>query len=404
MISASELTAFILGSLDVQEELSIRHSLEEIPDQLIPLKKYDPKASPYAAPQVALNDRMFASVEEYPDGYTGYHCSIIGNFRYTLELCSKHVWECTDGKLSKKTCPGNSVFWFSEGICEMLFEPTCKYQGNNTRGANWPLNLIHAARVINGTFDPIMITTDCTKVKSGFFAIKECFSEYIVCSSGILLSTTCHRKGPNMVFDERIRRCVSMEECKAPLEGNPKQNPIQPWDDKPETIDFRLRLPVFQPFLITTDCRRRRYSDNYEIGRCHQNHLGCNDGKWSILSCPIGLVYSSRKEKYCVDLKECEETWGPWKEDFVRPSFKIRSRHVPEPKKPLSFWRRPEEIVLVPTVEECVGKKNGGYAMSPCQSEYMYCYMESGFLVKCSEGSVFSRRFMECVGKEFCQE
>ncbi|CAL2028057.1 unnamed protein product [Caenorhabditis brenneri] len=374
VISFFILVSELLGLLNLQEELSIRHTLEEVLDEHAPPsikpqepEKYDPKASPYAAPQTALNDRMFKSVEEYPDGYTGYRCSIIGNFRYTLELCSKHVWECIDGKLFKKTCPGSLVFWFSEEVCTFPdFESTCNYYEAHYRGPNWPLKFIHAARVKNETYDPLMITTDCTKELSGFFAVKECFPSFIYCSAGKLKLQPCFAlTGENTVFDERVKNCVSMEACK----------------------------------------NKKHIQYNYEIGKCHQNYLNCIYGERMIESCPSGEAFSLRKDG-CIKMEECEATWDQWREP-LHPFYPPGYRYTPVPlpqEHPFSFYRRPEEIVLVSTVEECVGKKNGKYAMSPCHAEYMNCSSNTVEILKCSEGFVFSRRFLECVGKEFCKE
>ncbi|EGT39531.1 hypothetical protein CAEBREN_12858 [Caenorhabditis brenneri] len=407
------LVSELLGSLDLHEELSIRHTLEEVLDEHAPPsikpqepEKYDPKASSYAAPQSTLNDRMFKSVEEYPDGYTGYHCSIIGNFRYTMELCSKHVWECIDGKLFKKTCPGSLVFWFKEEVCAFPdFEPTCNYYEAHHRGPNWPMKFVHAARVKNKTYNPLMITTDCTKESSGFFALKECFPSFIYCSAGKLKLQPCFAlTGENTVFDERIKNCVSMEACKAPLKDNEpgRSEIVLPLSDEQETIANRR----FTPFLITTDCRNKKHIQyNYEIGKCHQNYLNCAYGERMIESCPIGEAFSLRKEG-CIKMDECEETWDQWREP-LHPFYPPGYRYTPVPlpqEHPFSFYRKPEEIVLVSTLEECVGKKNGNYAMSPCHAEYMNCSSNTGKILKCSEGFVFSRRFMECVGKEFCQE
>ncbi|CAL2028059.1 unnamed protein product [Caenorhabditis brenneri] len=403
-ISSDLASTQFLGSLDVHEELSIRRHLEEARDELVSPYYYDPKASPYAAPQTALNDRMFVSVEEYPDGYTGYHCSNIGNFRYTLEMCSKHVWECIDGKLFKKTCPGSSVFWFREEICgEISHDPTSRHYGEHSRGSNWPPKFIQAARVKNDTDHHIMITTDCTKVWTGYYAFKDCFPWYIYCSVGELRMQSCQNLG-GMVFDDRIKNCVSMEACKAPLEGKFRGVRMQTlqWDDEPSTRELREMIPEFVPFSITTDCSKKTFSNyGYEIGKCHQNFVVCGDGIPVIQACPYKSVFSVRKQG-CIERKECEETWDDWSEKLLSPT---NNTVIPVPEnEPLSFYRRPEEIVLVPTGKECVGKKNGKYAMSPCQAEYMSCFMESGYKMKCSEGFVFSRRFLECVGKEFCEE
>ncbi|EGT39566.1 hypothetical protein CAEBREN_20171 [Caenorhabditis brenneri] len=271
------------------------------------------------------------------------------------------------------------------------------------RGPNWPLKFVHAARVESSTFDPIMITTDCSKVMSGYFAIKECFPAFINCSTGVLRTRSCPALG-GMVFDDRIKNCVSMEACKAPLEGKFRgvQFPTLPWNDEPETRELREKLPAFVPFSVTTDCRKKKFRGYvYEIGKCHRNGATCKNGAPVIEACPNNLVFSLRKTE-CIEKNECEETWDEWSEKLVRPS---NNEFLPvETKESLSFYRRPEDIVLVPTVEECVGKKNGKYAMSPCHAEYMNCSSKTGKVLKCSKGFVFSRRFLECVGKEFCEE
>ncbi|EGT39554.1 hypothetical protein CAEBREN_08698 [Caenorhabditis brenneri] len=361
------------SSLDVHEELSIRQNLEEAREELIPPFYYDPKASPYAAPQTALNDRMFVTVEEYPDGYTG-----------------------------------SSVFRFNDEICgEISYEPTCNYIEAQYQGPNWPLKFVRAARVKNDTDHHIMITTDCTKVWTGFFALKECFPAFIQCSVGTVRTQSCDNYGGvGMVFDDRIKNCVSMEACKAPLEGKFRGVKMQTLqcDDEPKTRELREMIPEFVPFTVTTDCSKKTFGSNvYEVGKCHRNVVMCRNGVPLIEACPgnFSSVFSLRKGT-CIEKKECEETWDDWSEKLLSPS---NNTVIPMQKKEhLSLYRRPEEIVLVPTGKECVGKKNGRYAMSPCQAEYMSCFMESGYKMKCSEGFVFSRRFLECVGKEFCEE
>ncbi|CAL2028058.1 unnamed protein product [Caenorhabditis brenneri] len=410
-VALTVLSVFILvpglhaGSFDLEKELSIRRHLKEAQGgpiqypQLFTLpqpKKYDPNASPYAAPQTAMNDRMFKSVEEYPDGYTGYHCSIIGNSRYTLEMCSKHVWECIDGKLFKKTCPGSEVFWFEEEICGLSdYEPTCNYEGKHSQDSNWPQKFVHAARVETDTDHHIMITTDCTKFIFGVFAIDECVPEFILCNSGAPRSESClFTAGPNTVFDGRIGKCVSMEACKGPLKGNIERTKNQPFDNEPVTIWQRRQIPEFSPFLITTDCKRKTAVHVHEIGKCHQSSVTCMLGKPFIQSCPAGTVFSLRNDG-CMKREDCEATWDQWHDS------KEKTTRAPIEER-LSSYRK--EVDLISTGKECIGKKNGKHAMSPCQAEYLSCFKESGYKMKCSEGFVFSRWLMECVGKEFCKE
>ncbi|CAL2028060.1 unnamed protein product [Caenorhabditis brenneri] len=234
-----------------------------------------------------------------------------------------------------------------------------------------------------------MITTDCTKVKSGYFAIKKCFPAYINCDRGVLKTKTCP-VSDGMVFDDRVKGCVRMDTCKAPLEGKFRgvHFPTLPWDDEFETRALRARLPEFVPFSVTTDCRRKTFSGHaYEVGKCHQNYLVCNKGVPIIETCPDAHVFSLRA-RACIKKEECEETWDQWNEKLVRHALDISV--IVQTKEP--------------TVEGCVGKKDGGYAMKPCQAEYTRCVMGTGYEMKCSEGFVFSRRFFECVGEEFCEE
>lgn len=355
--------------------------------------------TPHEDPKPVLNDSVFATVEEYLDGYTGYLCSAEGNIRYTLEPCSQHVWECSDGKLFKKTCAGSSVFWFSEGTCDSTVtqESTCKRKKKYVKGSSWPLGFIHIAKVKNATelsslapgSAPTLITTDCRKYSYAFFEIKHCHPEYIQCSHGVRFMHTCP---PGWLFEKRVEACLPKEYCGAPTLPIPiRRIPPVPLDNTPENAELVSKLRG-DPILITIDCKKK--ADNqYEIEKCHPSFIACKDGARTMFSCPGGQVYT--RQNSCIDLKECEEAWR-------RDETTTTSPPIVEQEGKEDLPRSPKEMILVPTNKDCVGKDNMRYAMSPCQAEYMYCFRGSGYKLKCSDGFVLSRRYLSCVGKEFC--
>ncbi|EGT39550.1 hypothetical protein CAEBREN_20244 [Caenorhabditis brenneri] len=386
-------------SLDAVEKKELKENLER--EALESGGKYHfPRFfSPwYEEPQGVLNDSVFATVEEYLDGYTGYMCSTEGKIRYTLEPCSQHVWECSDGKLFKKTCAGSSVFWFAEGTCDSTRsqESTCKQKKKHVRGLYWPPNFIHIAKFRNVTelaslapgSSPTLITIDCRKYEIARFAIKKCHPEYIKCYDGVRFMETCP---PDWLFEERIKMCVPKEYCGAPtLPYSINPSPPVLFDDTPVNAE-RIRKLSADPILITIDCKMRSNS-NFEIEKCHPSYIVCMDGARAMDSCFDGKVYT--RENGCVDLKECEEAWRKDETTTFTP--------IVEQEEKEEFPGLPEKMILVPNAEDCVGKFGRRFAMKPCQAEYMYCFMDTGYKLKCSDGFVFSRRYLTCVGKEFC--
>ncbi|CAL2028082.1 unnamed protein product [Caenorhabditis brenneri] len=356
--------------------------------------------TPYQDPKPVLNDSVFATVEEYPDGYTGYLCTKEGNIRYTLEPCSQHVWECSNGKLFKKTCAGSSVFWFEEGTCDSTAsqESTCNRKKKYVRGWSWPPAFIHIAKVRNVTelnslapgSSPTLITIDCRKYALALFAFKQCHPEYIRCHEGVRFLHTCPQ---NTLFCERHQYCVPRATC-----GTPTPNWFRRMEpvlivETPENAKYYRNL-TSPTILITIDCMKKIDRD-YEIGKCHPSYIICMDGARTMISCLAGQVYHWYYG--CVDLNECEEAWHKVATTTLAPI-------VEEEEEKELPWYRQDQMILVPTVEACVGKMTRRYAMSPCQAEYMYCFRGSGYKLKCSDGFVLSRLHLSCVGKEFCDE
>ncbi|EGT31422.1 hypothetical protein CAEBREN_13121 [Caenorhabditis brenneri] len=268
--------------------------------------------TPYQDPKPVLNDSVFASVEEYPDGYTGYLCTAEGNIRYTLEPCSQHVWECSNGKLFKKTCAGSSVFWFEEGTCDSTVtqESTCNRKKKYVRGWSWPPKFIHIAKVRNVTelsslapgSSPTLITIDCRKYALALFAFKQCHPEYIRCHEGVRFLHTCPQ---NMLFCERHQSCVPKETCGeawrkvatttlAPIVEEEEEKELPWW--RQDQMDL---VPTVE------DCVEK-ISRRYAMSPCQAEYMYCFRGSGYKLKCSDGFVLS-RRHLSCVGKEFCEE-------------------------------------------------------------------------------------------------
>ncbi|EGT50250.1 hypothetical protein CAEBREN_09633 [Caenorhabditis brenneri] len=169
---------------------------------------------------------------------------------------------------------------------------------------------------------------------------------------------------------------------------------IERFDGTPKHAKVMKTMRYPGPINLTMDCKLKRDGE-FEQDKCHPNYVYCFSGKRKLLTCIDGQVF--KYGKGCVKMEECEKLW---EEEATSTPAPI----IEEEEQPLPSFVTSEQKTLVPNVKDCRDKINGVYAMKPCQAWYILCYRENGYMMRCSKGFVMSRRYMMCVGEEFCDE
>uniref|UniRef100_A0A1I7USJ8 Chitin-binding type-2 domain-containing protein n=1 Tax=Caenorhabditis tropicalis TaxID=1561998 RepID=A0A1I7USJ8_9PELO len=326
-------------------------------------------AAAYASPTYDA-DNFVVTTKEFENGHRDINCTVVGDLYFTNDgQCSPYFWQCSNGKLFRKTCPEGLIYRLSQNLCdypqgvkecpeydgsETAYEPaptttSAPYAppATSTPRYETPVDPVPAPTppayippVAPFTMAPTPPTSgpqrtptiapyvpaaapsapvysqpisyqpaihgDCQGKEDGFFEIKQCHSEFLTCAGGNGRVISCAN---DLVYDARTSACDFLEACKGPR----KQEDIPVLYNHGGALDEK---PV--EAKVDFDCSGK-VNGEYFKEACTKNYFRCQDGRAFAASCPADLVYN-KATATCDYADNCEKNYMEPSQLYEKPT------------------------------------------------------------------------------------
>uniref|UniRef100_A0A8R1HHE8 Chitin-binding type-2 domain-containing protein n=1 Tax=Caenorhabditis japonica TaxID=281687 RepID=A0A8R1HHE8_CAEJA len=304
--------------------------------------KLNPAAA-YSAPTYDHDNFVVTTkeVKEGHDGPKGVNCTTLGDATISELTCSPYFWQCTNGKLFRKSCPPGLIYVINQNLCDFphSVKECPEFNGSETA---YESAYVHP---------PTTTTTEAPTTKP------ETTPSYVTPRK----TTTQQSPTTQPSYSQSIYAPPAAAPAVPPASQSYEPKTSESCKDKPDGF--------------------------YEISPCHKNFLTCSNGKERLISCAHDLVYDSRVNA-CDFIEACQ---GPRKQEDV-------------PQLHNHGGALDKKIIEVKVDFDCTEKEDGNYFKEACTKLYFRCHDRRAFAVTCPADLVYNKATETCDFAENCEK
>lgn len=314
----------------------------------------DQAAAAYASPTYD-SDNYIVTTKEFENGHNGLDCKVTGDMHFTDNVkCSPYFWQCSNGKLFRKTCPEKLIYVLDQNLCDFpeSVKDCPEYNGSETsyRAPKTTTSSSSYGSIAEAPVDPTPYAPASAPVYSP----------------------------PRTTY---VPRSTSAAPPNPPPQ-NPTAAPYVPTEATPS--------PVFSSTVrynpaVHGDCKNR--DGIFGIKECHASFLSCDNGVGRVIQCADNLVFDTRVSA-CEFAAICLE---PRKPEDVPVLYNHGG----------AYNERPAEVKVD---FDCTGKPNGKYIKEACTKSFFTCHDGRAFANDCPGDLVFNKATGTCDFAENCEK
>ncbi|CAI2356336.1 unnamed protein product [Caenorhabditis sp. 36 PRJEB53466] len=274
--------------------------------------------------------------------------------------CSRHFFQCSNGKLLKKSCPQGLFFVLEQNICDYprSVKACPEYDGSET--------LYEPAQPVDTEYSVYAPTAPSTTPS---YAPPQ--------------TTTTTR--PPYVPPATTKTPVYAPQPTTTTTTTPSYVPSSA-PVAPVYVPPPAAPPVPYEDTVKYDCVNKT-DGIHEIAPCHHSFLVCTYGKARVVECNHKLVFDVRVGA-CEFVDACK---GPRKQEDVPPLYNHGGVYDEKPvEKKVDF--------------DCSDKADGDYFREACTNEYFQCRDRRAFARHCPANLVYNKALQTCDYIQHCEK
>ncbi|PIC19343.1 hypothetical protein B9Z55_024927 [Caenorhabditis nigoni] len=324
-------------------------------------------AAAYASPTYEA-DNWVVTTKEFDNGHKGIDCAVLGDLYFTNEnQCSPYFWQCSNGKLFRKSCPEGLIYVLSQNLCDYPqgVKGCPEYDGSETSYEQPATTTTTAAPYVP------------TRPARPSYETPVDPAPYVPAPAPYVPAPAPPR--PTRPAPPKTTQAPHYTFA-APPATPPTAAPYVP-AEAPTAPVTSSPIIVYNP-AVHGDCNKDGF---FAIKQCHQKFLSCSGGVGRVIICPGNSVYDPRTTK-------CDHA------DICLSPIK--------PTEPVDMYNhgganndKPAEIKVD---FDCTGKVNGVHVKESCTHQFYRCENGRAFAETCPADLVYNKATATCDYADNC--
>ncbi|KAF1748402.1 hypothetical protein GCK72_024869 [Caenorhabditis remanei] len=325
-------------------------------------------ARAYASPTYDA-DNFVVTTKEFENGHHGIDCKVQGDMYFTNDKqCSPYFFQCSNGKLFRKTCPEGLIYVLDQNLCDYPqgVKGCPEYDGSETSYQS------PDSTTTSAPYAPPVAAPAAPYAPIPYSPANE--PTHPPATRPIPTRPTYNP--PKTTYTPRYTSAAAPTVAPTAAPYVPAPAPVAP---------VYSQQISYNP-AIHGDCKNKD-DGFYGIKHCHSKFLACTGGYGRVVFCAENLYFDERVSA-CDFADACN---GPRKQEDISVLYNHGG----------AYNEQPAEIKVD---FDCTGKSNGDYVKEACSKTYFRCQDGRAFAASCAADLVYNKATLTCDYADHCDK